>query len=221
MTEQLAAATLIGATGLVGRALLQLLLADDRVGETRILVRRSAGVTHPRLVEHIIDFDDPDSYQGLVTGDVLFSALGTTTKAAGSRAAQYKVDYTYQLQTARAARQNGVGTYVLISSPWASPTSGMFYRRMKGELERDTEALKFPRTRFVRPGPLDGDRQEARPGERVATVVFRAISPLLPHVVRPNHAVAVARASIAAAFDATPGTVHYEPKHIARLGAAR
>jgi uncharacterized protein YbjT (DUF2867 family) len=87
MADRPQVASLIGATGLVGRELLQLLLSNDRFDKVHILVRRSAGVTHARLVEHVINFDAPDSWQALVTGDVLFSALGTTIKAAGSQAA--------------------------------------------------------------------------------------------------------------------------------------
>jgi uncharacterized protein YbjT (DUF2867 family) len=213
-------ASLLGATGLVGRAILQLLLADLRFGSIHIFVRRSAAVTHPKLVEHVIDFDAAERWQPLVTGDVLFSALGTTLSTAGSEAAQYRVDHTYQFQAAKAARQNGASTYVLISSAWASPQSRIFYTRMKGELERDTEALNFPHTRILRPGPLDGDRHD-RPGERVTVVALRALSPLLPSVLRPSPVPAVARVAVAAAFEPAPGTLRYEPKDIVRVGAER
>lgn len=221
MTDHPQVASLVGATGLVGQALLQLLLSDERFGKVHILVRRSTGMTHAKLIEHIINFDAPQSWQSAVMGDVLFSTLGTTIKVAGSQAAQYRVDYTYQFEVAKAARQNGIGTYVLISSPWALPNSGIFYRRMKGVLERDTEALKFPCTRFVRPGPLYGDRQEARKGEGTAIAVLRTFSCLLPRVVRPNHALTVARAALAAEFDSTPGTICYEPDDVALLGKER
>lgn len=218
MTDGPRTAALIGATGLVGRALLDLLLSDGRFEAVRVLARRSVGLTHRKLVEHVIDFDAPDTWQSLLRGDVLFSALGTTLRAAGSQEAQFKVDHTYQFRAAQAARRNGTDAYVLISSAWAAADARSFYLRIKGELERDTDALRFPRTRFLRPGPLYGGRR-GRPGETAAIGVMRMLGPVLPRSIRPIHATAVARAAIAASFDPTAGTVIYEPDDVARLGA--
>lgn len=212
-------AILVGATGLVGRELLRQLLADPRFAAVTVLGRRSAGVQHDKLREHLVDFGRPDTWAAQATGDVLFSALGTTLRVAGSQAAQYEVDYTYQLRVAQAARGNGTDTYVLVSSAGASAKSRIFYSRIKGELERDTAALGFARTRFLHPGPLDGDRQEQRTGESWALRVLRPLSPILPAVARPIHAEIVARAGIAAAFDPTPGVVGHGPAELFRRGA--
>lgn len=213
-------AILLGATGLVGRSLLRLLLADPRFTAVTVLTRRTTAVTHDKLREHLVDFDRPDTWNALAVGDVLFSALGTTLKVAGSQAAQYTVDHTYQLHVARAARQNGTDTYVLVSSAGASSRSRVFYSRMKGELERDTAALGFTHVHILRPGPLDGDRAEHRSGEAWMLRLLRPLSPILPAIARPIHADIVARAGIAAAFDPTPGVVHHEPADLFRLGAA-
>ena len=212
-------AILVGATGLVGRELLQQLLADTRFASVTVLTRRATGTKHDKLREHVIDFDHPDTWSAQVTGDVLFSALGTTLKAAGSPSALYKVDYTYQLEAAQAARQTGTDTYVLVSAAGASPNSRVFYSRMKGELERDTAALGFPRARFLLPGPLDGDRQESRTGERWMLRMLRPLSPILPAIARPIHASIVARAAVAAALDPTPGVIRYAPADLFRAGA--
>lgn len=213
-------AILLGATGLVGRSFLRLLLADPRFTAVTVLTRRATGVAHDKLREHLVDFDHPDTWGARAVGDVLFSALGTTLRAAGSQAAQYTVDHTYQLQVARAARKNGADTYVLVSSAGASPRSRVFYSRMKGELERDAAALGFARMHILRPGPLDGDRSEHRSGEAWMLRVLRPLAPILPAVARPIHADIVARAGIAAAFDPTPGVVHHEPADLFRLGAS-
>lgn len=209
----------MGATGLVGREILRQVLADPRFAAVTVLGRRSAGVTHDKLREHLIDFDRPEVWASLVQGEVLLSALGTTIKAAGSREAQYRVDHTYPLRVAQAARDNGTGTYVLVSSTGASPRSRVFYSRMKGELERDVEALGFPRTRVLRPGLLDGARAEHRAGEQWMLRVLRPVAGLLPAAARPIHAEVVARAAIAAAFDPAPGVVRYEAADLFRLGA--
>jgi uncharacterized protein YbjT (DUF2867 family) len=213
-------AILVGATGLVGREILRQLLADPRFAAVTVLGRRSAGVSHDKLREHLIDFDRPETWTTLVQGEVLFSALGTTIKAAGSREAQYRVDHTYPLRVAQAARDNGTGTYVLISSTGASPRARVFYSRMKGELERDVAALDFPRTRLLRPGLLDGDRSEQRTGEVWALRVLRPLAGVLPAAARPIHAAVVARAAIAAALDPAPGVVRHEAADLFRLAGA-
>lgn len=213
-----ARAVLIGATGLVGAEILRALLHDGRFGSVVALGRRPAGVTHEKLREHVVDFSAPASFGGLVTGDVLFSALGTTIRAAGSAAAQYQVDHGYQHRVAEAARRSGVPVYVLVSAAGASPRSRIFYSRMKGELERDVEALGFARTRILRPGLLDGERREVRPGERWALRVARPLAPLLPAALRPIPAATVARAAVRAAFDPAPGTVRYEARALFRMG---
>jgi uncharacterized protein YbjT (DUF2867 family) len=186
-----------------------------------VLGRRPTGVAHRKLREHVVDFDAPASWSDLVAGDALFSALGTTLRAAGSPAAQYRVDHGYQYGVAEAARRNGIGTYVLVSSAGASPRARIFYSRMKGELERDVERLGFARTRILRPGLLDGDRREARAGERWALRVLRPLAPVLPASARPIHVSVVARAAIAAALDPAPGTVRYEARELFPLGRDR
>src|ERR1700743_749739 len=109
-------AIVIGATGLVGSELTRLLINDSRYERVKIFVRKPTGITSDKLEEHIVDFGEPDKWKRFVTGDVLYSALGTTLRAAGSKDEQYKVDYTYQYRFAKIAAANGVSAYVLISA---------------------------------------------------------------------------------------------------------
>lgn len=204
MTELAAArrAVLIGATGLVGARVLRQLLDDPRFGAVVVLGRRTSGVSHAKLHELIVDFDTLDPVDAEICGDVLFSALGTTSRQAGGKAPQYKVDYTYQYDVARRAAANGVGTYVLVSSGGASARSPSFYMRMKGELERDVQALPFRHIHIIRPGMLEGDRNPPRPGERFGLAVLKAIAALGPlRPFRPILCQDVARAMIRVSFD--------------------
>ncbi|WP_375436524.1 NAD(P)H-binding protein [uncultured Hymenobacter sp.] len=200
-------ALLIGATGLVGDYLLRQLLSDDRFATIRVFTRRPTGYQNPeKLEEYRVNFDEPEQWQHLLAGDVLFSTLGTTLQQAGSQNAQYKVDYTYQFRTAEAAAQNGVITYVLVSSASADPDAFVFYTRMKGELERSIKRLPFQRIRIIQPGMLTGNRREPRLAERIAlplaTLVAR-VPGLAPY--RPIHGREVAQAMINAALDEKPG----------------
>jgi uncharacterized protein YbjT (DUF2867 family) len=199
MDQQIA--IVIGATGLVGSWLVQLLLKDDRFISIKILPRRTSGINHQKLQEYIINFDEPEQWKYLVKGDVLFSALGTTLKAAGSKDAQYKIDHNYQFAVAKAATQNNVPVYVLISAAMANEHSRIFYTRMKGELERDIIRLPFKYIHIIQPGMLVGDRIENRPFEKIGTAFLQFLNKLgIAKKQKPIHASIVAQAMINAAF---------------------
>ncbi len=213
-------AIVIGSTGLVGRQLVQQLLEDARFDGVTSFVRRASGVQHPKLDEQVIDFRAPETWASRVKGDVLFSTLGTTIKVAGSQSAQYEVDHTFQFRTAEAAAKAGVRDYVLVSSASASPSSPIFYSRMKGELERDVAKLGFTSVTFIRPGLLLGERAEPRFGERVGEAVMKVIGGL-PGLgnARGIHGRVVAKAMIAAWAKHTPGvTVLHNPELFALAG---
>lgn len=166
-------AIVIGATGLVGSEVLDLLLEDERYQTVKVFHRRSTGISHPKLEEHVIDFEKIEEWRDLITGDELYSALGTTAKKAGSQEAQYTIDFTYQYETAKAAAENGVMKYSLVSSAGANYQSRMFYSRLKGELDDAVKELPFEVTTILRPSILDGDRNENRPGEKFGLLMAR------------------------------------------------
>jgi uncharacterized protein YbjT (DUF2867 family) len=147
-------ALLIGATGATGKDLLDLLLEDEHFYQVDVFVRRDLSIQHEKLKVHVIDFDQPEKWRHLVSGDCLFSCLGTTLKAAGSKEAQWRVDYDYQYQFASIARENRVSHYVLVSSGGSSPNSPFFYPRMKGQLEEAVKELGFPGVTILRPPVL-------------------------------------------------------------------
>lgn len=213
-------ALVIGSTGLVGKQLVELLLADARFERVVSFVRRPAGGTHPKLEEHVVDFRAPDAWADKVKGDVLFSALGTTIKQAGTKEAQYEVDYTFQFRTAQAAAKNGVPAYVLVSSTSANPASSVFYSRIKGELERDTQKLGFTSMTYLQPGLLGGAREKPRAGERFAESVLSVIG-WLPGLmnVKTIQGRTVAKAAIAAWDNLTPGVTVLKNKELFVLGA--
>ncbi len=160
-------AIIIGATGATGKELLERLLKDEHIAHVTALVRRSLNLQHPKLQAEVVDFDQPQQWQALVKGDVAFSCMGTTLKAAGSKEAQYKVDYEYQYAFAEAARQNDIPAFVLISAGMADPKSLVFYSRMKGKLEKAIEALHFKSLVIFRPGLLSRPGTD-RKGEKIS-----------------------------------------------------
>ena len=168
-------ALVIGATGAVGKDLVELLLKDGSFERVDVFVRREVKVPSSKLVPHVVDFDHPEAWSDLLVGDVLFSCLGTTIKAAGSQDAQWKVDYTYQYEAAKAARENCVLKYVLVSSIGASSKSKIFYSRMKGALEDAVKGLGFPGCFILQPPSLVRKGSD-RFGEKAGVAVLKALN---------------------------------------------
>ena len=147
-------AIVIGATGAVGRDLIQKIRNDKQFEKAEIFARRNIYLDHPKFNVHVISFDHPETWREKVKGDVLFSCLGTTIKQAGSEEAQWKIDHDYQLEFAKAAQANGVQKYILVSSVGADANSHIFYLRMKGMLEENVKKSGIPNIIIVQPPVL-------------------------------------------------------------------
>lgn len=195
---------LFGATGLVGSHVLALALADHRIGSVAAPVRRGLPA-HPKLVAPRVDFEQLPEAAGWWQADAVICTLGTTLRTAGSREAFRRVDHAYPLHVAHIARRHGTPTYVLNSAMGASPTSKIFYNRVKGELEQDLAKAGFQSLTFVRPGLIGGEREEFRPGERAMAAVLRVAAPVLPRHMRINPASNIARALVESALGAADG----------------
>jgi uncharacterized protein YbjT (DUF2867 family) len=170
-------ALIIGATGATGKDLVNVLLQDPDYTEVVIFVRRSSGMTHPKLSEILTDFDNLEQVSGSINGDVWFSCLGTTLKTAGSKDKQQHIDYEIPAKFAEIAKRNGISRVVLLSAYGASANSNVFYSRLKGQLEEKIDSLGFDSYIVLRPGLLlrkDTDRA----GERLSAGVLRFLNSL-------------------------------------------
>ncbi len=202
-------ALIAGATGLIGRALLPLLLDSPRHARVHALLRRKVSdlPTHPKLA--LIVAADFARLPVLPPLDDAFIALGTTIKVAGSVAAFRKVDFDAVVNTARAAKAAGARRAIVVSALGADERSRVFYNRVKGEMQREVAALGFETTVFAQPSLLLGDRaalgQPERPIERMAMRLSGPVLGWVPARVRPIRAVDVARAMVDAALDGRTG----------------
>ncbi|MEO8924455.1 MAG: NAD(P)H-binding protein, partial [Caldimonas sp.] len=148
-------ALLAGATGLVGRALLPLLLRGH--ASLEVLARRSVDLgAEPRLHLHVVDFASLPT--PLPSVDDVFIALGTTIRVAGSQAAFRSVDFDAVVAVARAARAAGATRLAIVSALGADPASGVFYNRVKGDMEAAVALLGYDSVTLARPSLLLGDR---------------------------------------------------------------
>lgn len=163
-------ALVIGATGATGKDLVNQLLNDKDFDEVDVFVRKPIDIQNDKLKTHVVDFEKPEEWKNEVKGDVAFSCLGTTLKTAGSKEAQRKVDYDYQYEFAKAAKENNVDDYILVSAYGADSKSRIFYSKMKGELEDAVKQLHFNKITIFNPGMLerkDSDRSGEVLGSRI------------------------------------------------------
>ena len=164
-------ALVIGGTGATGRDLINVLLRDQDYTEVVLFVRRGSGMVHPKLREVLTEFDKLNEVNGEINGDVLFSCLGTTLKAAGSKEKQWHIDYEIPLTFAGIAKTNGIRKMVLLSAYGASTKSRVFYSKLKGNLEDGIAALTFDQFIIFRPGILVRKNTD-RFGERIMVPVL-------------------------------------------------
>ena len=170
-------ALIIGATGATGKDLVTLLLNDNAYSEVHCFVRNPMSITHPKLYAHVVNFDTPEAWADLLHGDVAFSCLGTTLAVAGTKEAQWRVDYDYQYAFAQQCKANGVPTFVLISAAGATAQSKLFYNRMKGQLEDAVKALDFSCLLIFQPSILIRSNSD-RSGENFTVKAFKFLNKL-------------------------------------------
>jgi uncharacterized protein YbjT (DUF2867 family) len=214
VTERSRTALLVGATGLVGGHCLDRLLAEPRYSRVTVLARRAPERTHHRLEVRVVDFDALGERSVPAVDDV-YSCLGTTIRAAGSRRAFRRVDHFYPVTVARLARAGGARRLALVSSIGADPGSRNFSLRTKGETDRDVATIGYECVEIFRPSLLLGERAEPRLGEATAAALSRAGSGLLVGRLR-NYRPVRARVLAAAMVEALRGG---EPgRHVRTFG---
>ncbi|KAI4276755.1 MAG: hypothetical protein LQ337_002281 [Flavoplaca oasis] len=204
-------ATLVGGTGLVGSQILSALQTIPQKPTIYAIARREipsvASNTKPVIESQSTTW--PDKLKSLEpTPEVFISALGTTRAQAGSLDAQRAIDYDLNLALAKAAKDSGTKTYVLISSAAVSAKSRLPYSKMKGELEDAVKALEFPHTIIIKPGLLVGSRQDTRVAEAMLRTVAKGLGSISKGWLTDWWAQdvdVIGRAAVAAALECSEG----------------
>lgn len=174
-------AAIIGATGMIGSYLQQVLIADASFDTVRILVRRPMARPHPKVEVKLVDFADTESVKLALDGcDAVFCAIGTTQKKVkGDRKEYLKIDFDIPVKSARLCKELGIERMAIVSAVGASSKSSNFYLKLKGHVEDAISLEPIASVHFFQPSVLLGNRQEKRPMEKTAQFLLRLFHPLM------------------------------------------
>jgi len=173
-----------GPTGLIGNTALHKALTDQRYTRVIALTRRPLGIANAKLEEWVGE----DLLASLKPQrvDAVLCCLGTTISNVGGDKQKFiHVDKDLVVGIARWAQAQGVPVFCVVSAIGADADSGVFYNRVKGEMERDLKSLGLPTLHIFHPSILTGPRKELRRGERIGIFLGRLFSPLLPAKYKP------------------------------------
>ncbi len=172
-------AIILGATGLTGGYLLNLLLSNDHYKKVILFSRSTVGRTHPKLEEYLIDLLELETHADKFRADEVFCCIGTTKSKTPNKEIYKKIDYGIPVTAAKLSKANGIKTIVLISALGANVSSSLFYNRVKGEMERDVLKYNIPKTHIMQPSLIGGKREEKRVGEWIFKQLFGLFNMLL------------------------------------------
>ena len=208
-------AVILGATGLVGHELLELLVMDKRFGKIDLLSRREIDSREISVTNHVVDFNELNEWPIHHHVDVLFIAFGTTIKKAGSKERQFEIDVNIPTMVMEMAKQNGVENCVLVSALGVSKNSPFFYSRMKAQLDEIASKMGFKKLILVKPSVLEGPRVEKRTGEKVSILIGNTLAKTgMIDQFKPVESISVAKAMIHSVFVFPDGTHELPSKEI-------
>jgi len=207
-----------GATGLIGKQLVQRLINDESVGKVSLLVRNGYPVEHAKLSLIQVNWDEMTESVLPQNVDAVFCCLGTTMKKAGSRDAFRKVDYEYVMKLAVFTQRKKIAQFHVISANGANESSRVFYSKVKGRMELELQKLTGIRSIFIyRPSMLLGNREEFRLGETLGKIIMKAVDFMTPARYKAVYDVQVAMVMQQKASEAKKGVFFVENDELHQL----
>jgi uncharacterized protein YbjT (DUF2867 family) len=199
-------ALLVGASGLVGGHCLQFLLEEPSYMSVVALVRKPLSISHPKLVQHLVEFSELETFGQLMYADDVYCCLGTTIKKAGTQEAFRKVDFDYPIKIAALTQHCGANQFLIVTSLGADPHSRIFYNRVKGEVEEAIRKISFTTINIFCPSLLLGERTEHRTGEKAGAFIMSGLKYALAGPLKKYRAIQ--------ARDVTKGMVQVAQKNL-------
>ena len=174
-------AVIIGATGAVGREIVNEILRGEYYNRVYILGRSSISKLpdDSRLEKIIIDFDNIDFDMDILENADVFASLGTTIKTAGSKENQRKIDVDYTVNFAKLC-EGKVRSFNVVSAIGANSKSKNFYNSLKGELEDKLKEMNLRTLRIFQPSLLISKRDD----NRFLEEIFMKVAPIFQFVLK-------------------------------------
>jgi len=172
-------AILLGATGLTGGYLLKILLDDPNYNKVKLFSRSSVGFKHEKLEEHLVDLLKLEDYKESFNADEVYCCIGTTKSQTPDKETYKKIDFGIPVTAAKICRENKIDTFLVISALGADANSGVFYNKVKGEMQHQVLEKGIAHTYIFQPSLIAGDREEDRFFENLAIKGMKVFNNLL------------------------------------------
>jgi len=196
-------AIVAGASGLIGKELIQKLISSDQYRRIYVLSRKKSGLVNEKIEELVIDFEKINQLKFDEPVDDVFCTLGTTMKQAGSRDNFKKVDFEYVVALANLGKQAGASKFLVISAMGADSKSAVFYNKVKGMTEEALIKIGFKQLVIFRPSLLLGKRSEVRFAERLSGAFMKTFNFIIPDNYKAIEAEKVAGSMLKMAINST------------------
>lgn len=169
-------AIIIGATGLVGLALIEQLQSSDDFESITVVVRKKTDKLDAYTKVTQFDLEDflllnDEDVNGFTHA---FSCLGSTIKQAGSKDKFYAIDYEINAHFADLIQDKNIHL-LIVSALGANANSPIFYNKVKGQLEDYLKKLSIYKLSIFQPSLLIGKRSEVRLLEDTAQTLFKLV----------------------------------------------
>lgn len=187
-------AIILGATGLTGSHLLELLLKSSDFDCVKVFTRKKLTISHPKIEEYVVDLLKLSDYSKEFNADVVFCCIGTTKAKTPDKSLYRTIDYGIPVEAAKLCKQNYINHFIAISALGADAKSKIFYNRIKGEMERDVLAQEIEHTHFLQPSLIVGNRKEKRTAEDFSRRIMNILGFLIPPRYKMIEAKTIAQA---------------------------
>lgn len=172
-------AIILGASGLTGSHVLQILLNDDRYSTVKVFVRNPLEQKHQKLVEIKCDLLKLEDQREAFQADEVYVCIGSTNNKTPNKKLYRDIDFGIPVAAAKLCHLNNIKTIAVMSSLGADAKSTVFYPKTKGEMELAILDYNIENTFLVRPSLIFGPRKEKRLGENLGKILAKIISPIM------------------------------------------
>ena len=170
-------AIIIGASGLTGNLLLQLLINDQRYETIKLFGRKKIEGLPSKVKQYTGNLFELENFKTEFTANEVYCCIGTTAKKTPNKTVYKAIDYGIPVNAAKLAKENNINTFVVVSALGANADSSIFYSKTKGEMERDVLQQNIKNTYILQPSIIGGNRKETRIGEKIGLVIFKLFQP--------------------------------------------